>query len=346
MSLAKFIFAFSLIFNSISINPGQKFPFSPNHFTDYSPIGPITEFIPEMINYFGTFASIGYCSQNEILNENCCPDFLIQENWELLDQGINPNDQRYNYGIYKNDIYKKIVITVPGTRNTQELLSEMIYSMLIPFDLITEMRVVKYFKDKMWGIKDQVFSEKNKKIIKTYNGFQVIFIGHSLGGAVATLLSLYAVNSNFIDPISNDPVLITFGQPRTGNDVFANEVMKNIPHVFRVVRQGDMVPTVPECVKSIFGSCKTVFPNNKFDYNYELKKRSMWKEFFRVNVNYWHIGGLIMINPDITEITYCDYDQGENFQGDCNNKKKMDVEFHSFYLNKKESISAKCSSYF
>ena len=48
-----------------------------------------------------------------------------------------------------------------------------------------------------------------------------------------------------INGVTNHVVLLTFGQPRTGNDVFNNEVMKVVDKVFRVVRSGDIVPTIP-----------------------------------------------------------------------------------------------------
>ena len=333
-----------IILNSISSYP-DKSPVTsfPSNFVPYAPIE--KSFSPDVINYFSMFASIGYCSQEEIITNRCCNSFITENGWTLLDSGLDPKNKKYNYAIFINDEYKKIVITVPGTRNTKELISEIGQSLLVPFDPTTEMRVVKYFKDRAFSIKDQLFSDKNKNIINSNKNYQIIFTGHSLGGAVATILSLYSIKSSFINPSHNEPILITFGQPRSGNDVFANEVMKHIPKIFRIVRQGDIVPTIPSCVKSIFGSCKTIFADGIFDYTYELKERSIFKEFFRVNVNYWHIGGLVILDKEMNEYSICEYNRGENHIGDCDNKQSLDFTMHTYYVNKDVSISERCSSY-
>ena len=50
--------------------------------------------------------------------------------------------------------------------------------------------------------------------------YQIIFIGHSFGGAIATL-SIFSFVKNYLE--DRDPVLITFGQPRVGNEEFAKK---------------------------------------------------------------------------------------------------------------------------
>ena len=45
--------------------------------------------------------------------------------------------------------------------------------------------------------------------------YQTIFIGHSLGGALATISVFFYIDRNII---KNEPILINFGKPRLGND--------------------------------------------------------------------------------------------------------------------------------
>jgi alpha-beta hydrolase superfamily lysophospholipase len=48
--------------------------------------------------------------------------------------------------------------------------------------------------------------------------YQLLIIGHSMGGALATLLGLSYQNYR------KSPLVITFGQPRVGNPAFAQFV--------------------------------------------------------------------------------------------------------------------------
>ncbi|MEN8216132.1 MAG: lipase family protein [Pseudomonadota bacterium] len=67
------------------------------------------------------------------------------------------------------------------------------------------------------------------------------FTGHSLGAAMATL----AV-ARFIDNAWPVNGLYTFGQPRTGNQIFARNLnLKFKPYIFRFVNNNDIVTRIP-----------------------------------------------------------------------------------------------------
>jgi hypothetical protein len=70
----------------------------------------------------------------------------------------------------------------------------------------------------------------------------VIVTGHSLGGAVATLIAAYLK----ADKKTNKIMLYTFGSPRVGDRVFADHFSKadSFP-CFRIVNNNDIVPKVP-----------------------------------------------------------------------------------------------------
>lgn len=46
-------------------------------------------------------------------------------------------------------------------------------------------------------------------------------------------------------------MLITYGSPKVGNEAFKNSIDALVPHIFRIVHYGDMVPKIPP---SLFGS--------------------------------------------------------------------------------------------
>jgi predicted lipase len=69
----------------------------------------------------------------------------------------------------------------------------------------------------------------------------VTICGHSLGGAIVTLLALDLVaNSAF-----KDPTVYTFASPRVGDPAFAGTYDQVVPKTFRVANRIDLVPKLP-----------------------------------------------------------------------------------------------------
>jgi predicted lipase len=69
----------------------------------------------------------------------------------------------------------------------------------------------------------------------------VTICGHSLGGALATLLALdVAANTAF-----KNPAVYTYGSPRTGDSLFASTFDQVVNNSYRVANRLDIVPTLP-----------------------------------------------------------------------------------------------------
>ncbi|MEE2855192.1 MAG: lipase family protein [Actinomycetota bacterium] len=69
----------------------------------------------------------------------------------------------------------------------------------------------------------------------------VTICGHSLGGALATLLALdVAANTTF-----TDPVVYTYGSPRTGDSLFAATFDHVVKDSWRIANRLDIVPALP-----------------------------------------------------------------------------------------------------
>jgi hypothetical protein len=65
--------------------------------------------------------------------------------------------------------------------------------------------------------------------------------GHSLGGALVTLLALdVAANTSF-----TDPTVYTYASPRTGDPLFVSTYNQVVPHTFRIANRIDIVPKLP-----------------------------------------------------------------------------------------------------
>ncbi len=68
--------------------------------------------------------------------------------------------------------------------------------------------------------------------------------GHSLGGALATLLAL-DVAANTSDPDLKNPAAYTYASPRTGDSRFADMYNHVVPQTFRIANRVDLVPKLP-----------------------------------------------------------------------------------------------------
>jgi len=80
-----------------------------------------------------------------------------------------------------------------------------------------------------------------KNLLDAGKAANVTVCGHSLGGALATLLSLDVA----LNTACRTPMAYTFASPRTGNGTFADFYNTKVAASFRVVNKPDLVPTLP-----------------------------------------------------------------------------------------------------
>jgi len=139
---------------------------------------------------------------------------------------------------------------VLAVRGTQEINKDIILDSLLkgtgraPDDAVIDLDGEQV---SMTGIKGQVhrgFRTQAEAIIKKIDPFigaargkKLFITGHSLGAAVATILSAYLKGKGL------DPLLYTYGSPRAGDEDFVKAYV-DITH-YRHVYQHDIVPIVP-----------------------------------------------------------------------------------------------------
>lgn len=296
---------------------------------------PVTNFSTDIAKYFLHFAGFGYCHQEEIVAGKCCEDLITKEGWVLAGYGRIEED-RYNFAVLRQDTFKKIVIAFPGTRSKGQLLIQALKSDYEPFKDIKTQKILKYFSNIYYQIRGLV-DKPLESIYQQYKDYQFIFTGHSLGGAMATILALDSVKYGHLKKTATSPVLITYGQPRTGNDVFANEVMSNIPIVFRVVRIGDPIAKIPPCrPKFLSSKCQTNLEDSKFNSTLKADDPIFIEGANRFNA--WHIGGLKIFDKDMTGFTDCGNEYGENSpRNECKFTASLDTARHTEYFGKQVS---------
>ncbi|GAQ78458.1 hypothetical protein KFL_000130400 [Klebsormidium nitens] len=88
-------------------------------------------------------------------------------------------------------------------------------------------------------------------------GTWTIYItGHSLGGALATLLARDVVRLPWARQRQAEVVMYNFGSPRVGNRAFAEEYNRTVGTSWRVCNHRDIIPTVPR----LLGYCHVKQP--------------------------------------------------------------------------------------
>lgn len=228
-----------------------------------------SKFSIPLVKYFLKFASYAYCSEEKILSQTCCPEIFDEDNWKLIYEKKVSYDN-YNYAILISMKYRKIIITFPGTRSLAQLIKELYYSNGVNFHINPTEKIMKYLLS-VYSLFRSDLEKDLESLFSTNKEYQFIFTGHSLGGNMASIAALYSVKYGKLKILKNSPMLITYGQSRVGNDIFANEIMKYLPIVYRLTRQGDIVSNIPFCELNIMeGKCKSILLDSKFDKNLNL----------------------------------------------------------------------------
>ena len=289
----------------------QSLSYTINENYDASAPVSMKTFNQDMISYYSWFASYGYCEDIDV-PLFCCKNYFdfFTKKWQIVSETSTDKYYVYNFILWRNDQFKKYIVAFPGTNEILELLNEAVNIKLVDYESGNGIKLVNYFKQVAFELKEIFFTKDVLDDIQAHPDYQFIATGHSLGGAVATIFLYEAINKGYLDPNRNEPVLITYGQPRTGNENFVLDFNKKIKNVLRIVRDGDIVVSLP----------------------YSL-----------INNPYRHLGGLILVNKDITIMTYCPKDIGEDYPDkECQKSTSISFNYHTYYFNPDTKMSMRC----
>ena len=140
------------------------------------------------------------------------------------------------------------IVVVTNPQNDLEIELNPISSPMIGVDgnfikyKKNRVRVQSYLHDKYWFVVDKVHRSISD-ILNSYNFYPTTFqfIGHGLGGGVASLLCM-EISRKFMSAL---PILITFGSPRIGDDNFKKMFNTLIKDYKRFVVKRDPMPRTP-----------------------------------------------------------------------------------------------------
>jgi len=254
-----------------------------------------------------------------------------QQEWEhIVTKTYGSDTFNYCFTIIRNLRYKKMVFTFTGTKGSIELLYELKGSGGLAYKKGKEyIKIMKYFFELYNKIKNDLkkyYDENKNKQISQY-----IFVGHSLGGAMASVSLFDFMQENLIPKTDISPVLITYGQPRTGNYAFANEIIKTVPIIFRFYNNYDPVQAVPACYTEN-GRCISEFGMKELNKSLNYKKKYKNLSAEEKNKFYpFHFSGLIFIKND--DISIDCREKSEVASDDiCKGEISTSVKYHTNYF--------------
>ena len=148
-----------------------------------------------------------------------------------------------------------LVFSFQGSMDVDQLWEELLHDSPVNITGGGALLVNQYFYAGSVGLLP-VVSAAYRNLTAQHSNYTAYFTGHSLGGALAHVLSYLISSSTSTRPFAQPVLLYTYGQPRTGNAAFAAISSLHVPYHYRVVHWRDLIPHLPPCPTQ-WGVCST-----------------------------------------------------------------------------------------
>lgn len=168
----------------------------------------------------------------------------LTEGFEVIELIIDVKNCLEAYVGFASDM-NAVVVAFRGTQENsiQNWIEDLFWKQL-DFDYpgMTEAKVHSGFYSAYHNttLRDGVINGI-QKAREAYGNIPIMVTGHSMGGAMASFCALDLIVNYGL----KDVTLLTFGQPRIGNAVFASHFKKYLPNAIRVTNAHDIVPHLP-----------------------------------------------------------------------------------------------------
>ena len=146
--------------------------------------------------------------------------------------------------VYVCEYENKLVVCFRGTESIADILTDLKISQvtfIVPnLEILECPQVHRGFYEQFYSVQNDL--EKHiKEYLKKNKDAPIIFTGHSLGGALATLASLYF--QMLLPELTVS--CVTFGSPRVGDSTFVKLYEEHVKETYRYVNDNDPVPCIP-----------------------------------------------------------------------------------------------------
>jgi len=212
------------------------------------------------------YSAAAYCPRNYLIPLNTtkpiCPSAvcpLVQTaapDVELARAFVNVSASQTTGLAILDHSNELIVFSFGGTHTETDWKTDFDFPLDPAEDICDGCEVHSGFLDSWHGVRDLVFSER-QKLLKAYPSYATVLTGHSLGGALATLAAAQLSASNSTSSTASignaesgkaeaGIYLFTYGCPRVGNAPFATHLTTLLSgRNFRTTHLNDLVPRIP-----------------------------------------------------------------------------------------------------
>jgi hypothetical protein len=208
---------------------------------------PVSQDEVQTLRNYAIFCSIASCPSDSILKWNCGPLCQALPVSKVL--GYFSNDFTDAGGYVAEQIVdaeqgRNLIVSFRASRSLENWINNLkFFQQQFPWkSLRPNIFVHKGFFETYLSILTQIAPLVAKG---AQNVMRVIFTGHSLGGALATLAMVDFVQQGILP--ANFVQLVTFGSPRVGNPEWSQYFQSTFEQwqTIRVVNQRDIVPHLP-----------------------------------------------------------------------------------------------------
>jgi hypothetical protein len=206
-----------------------------------------TQYTESEAKIFTELSKLTACASKP-LNEKC-PKCINPGNgykFYFFYQTTRINKFNYKFMIHYNDILKKILVTFSGPSVNEHVYIKYIYS--AGFSLVKKynFQIEKEFYEIYFNKLRKILYQKLKKIKSSgRKAFQTYFVGHSIGGSLATLAAFDMQKSKALENIK----VFSLAPMRLGDASYVTMVNSYVT-VYRIVKKSDYLVRIPNCYYS------------------------------------------------------------------------------------------------
>ena len=201
--------------------------------------------------YYVNLAQSTYCvSSPSVWNCKTCdnlikPDYVVENNGVRAIQGYDSKT-------------KSLFTAFRGSSNIQNWIDNIKISKVNPYN-DSSISVEKGFYKAYSDVKEDLLYNVESLTAK-YKTKSMEVVGHSLGGALATLFTYDMI---MLKPDYSVESLYTYGSPRVGNPSFVQSFESYQVPSFRITHYRDIVPHVPEEIIGYLHISNEIWYNEK-----------------------------------------------------------------------------------
>lgn len=188
--------------------------------------------IEAKIEFASKFSSAAYCPKEDVEKWTCGPKCFTASDDFVTHVVDDSSGVLFYYGTSKK--MRLNVLAFCGTKSIINYLSDVKISKSSPPWLNDDSLVHTGFLDIYLKLREKI--QASLAYFSNFDQDSFLVTGHSLGGAMVTILS-----SDSIVYDRKAPLFISFGSPRVGNYIFTKSVPENI----RVINERDIIPHLP-----------------------------------------------------------------------------------------------------